>query len=229
MLSHPSLPPNGLPPAGAISRLAFDFLTQLESGADLDNEDIRSQLADILSFAAEADRQLTHQGRKLRDLEDRAQEDALTGLANRRGLRVAFDRALSAANRYGDTGLFVLVDIADLDEISEQHGVWASEALLRATAQTLMRQIRTADIAARLSEGGFALVLPRCPAAMAERKVASLRSALRAISLEVGGRQCPLRFDLASAAYAAGSTFESAMAACERRLFAERLVQPLAL
>jgi diguanylate cyclase (GGDEF)-like protein/PAS domain S-box-containing protein len=90
-----------------------------------------------------------------------ADEDPLTGLANRR----AFERDLSALiARPGEHGALLYVDVDGFKAINDTRGHAHGDSLLRAIATLLDVNTRDGDICARIGGDEFAVVLPgACP------------------------------------------------------------------
>jgi len=113
-----------------------------------------------------------------REVRRRAEEDALTGLANRDVLL----RRLAALT--GRSGVAVLLDVDFFKAVNDGLGHAAGDRLLRLIARRLQRMIGIGDTAARLAGDEFALIVhgPDTAAAMAAfgaRLVARLRRPMR--------------------------------------------------
>ncbi|WP_207789972.1 sensor domain-containing diguanylate cyclase, partial [Sandarakinorhabdus oryzae] len=128
-----------------------------------------------------------------RELRRRAEEDALTGLANRDVLM----QRLEALADHGRAGVLVLFDVDFFKAVNDSLGHAAGDTLLRLVGRRLKRVLRPGDTAARLSGDEFALIVHglATPAAIhgfATRLLARLRRPMRlgasryAPSLSVG-------------------------------------------
>ena len=131
-----------------------------------------------------------------RELRRRAEEDALTGLANRDVLMQQLEQ-LPVAGSPGPGGVLVLLDVDFFKAVNDSLGHAAGDTLLRLIGRRLQRSIRADDTAARLSGDEFALIVHGLPApadiqAFALRMLARLRRPMRlganryAPSLSVG-------------------------------------------
>ncbi len=86
-----------------------------------------------------------------------AEHDPLTGLLNRRGLRVRLQEQLAQADAQGGFVAVGILDFDDFKQINDNHGHSAGDALLRTMAARLVEAVRSSDMVARL--GGDEIVL----------------------------------------------------------------------
>ena len=115
-----------------------------------------------------------------RDLRRRAEEDTLTGLANRDVLMQQLERLPDI----GPAGILVLFDVDFFKAVNDSLGHAAGDMLLRLVGRRLQRCIRAGDVAARLSGDEFALIVHGVAApdeihAFALRLLARLRRPMR--------------------------------------------------
>jgi len=92
--------------------------------------------------------------------EQRAEQDPLTGVANRRGLAAAFDRVLATAPSAGrPLGRLCLLDVDDFKEVNDTFGHEAGDRLLRTISQRLLAVVGSAGTVARSGGDEFILLL----------------------------------------------------------------------
>lgn len=91
--------------------------------------------------------------------EKASQQDALTGLLNRRGLEARLPQLLQECERSGAHLVLGLMDVDDLKRVNDHYGHWAGDAALRAIADLISRTVRSGDLVARLGGDEFAVVL----------------------------------------------------------------------
>ncbi|HEU0335276.1 MAG TPA: GGDEF domain-containing protein [Gaiellaceae bacterium] len=95
------------------------------------------------------------------ELELLASTDRLTGLRNRQRFFEDLRREFAAARRYEDELSVLLLDVDGLSRVNAADGYRAGDELLVAVGETLLRGLRVSDIAARLGDDDFAVILPR--------------------------------------------------------------------
>jgi len=88
-----------------------------------------------------------------------SQQDALTGLLNRRGLEARLPQLLRDCERSGAHLVLGLMDVDDLKRVNDIYGHWAGDEALREIADLLCRTVRSGDLVARLGGDEFAVVL----------------------------------------------------------------------
>ncbi len=104
-----------------------------------------------------------------------AQEDGLTGIANRRTLDEMLPVEFARALRSGQPLTLVMMDLDHFKRYNDRRGHAAGDALLRGAAQAWLKQMRPTDLLARYGGEEFTLVLPACGADQAALLVDRLR------------------------------------------------------
>ncbi len=110
-------------------------------------------------------------------LQQLAETDGLTTLANRRNFMDLSQQALLQAETSQTFHVLAIIDIDHFKRINDQHGHLAGDAVLRQLADTLRDGLRDSDLVARLGGEEFALLL-RCDAVMANEVLERLRSSV---------------------------------------------------
>lgn len=144
-----------------------------------------------------------------------AEEDSLTGLANRRRIEQELDRLVAYAGRYGTQNALIVLDIDNFKAINDEHGHQAGDEVLRGVAQILRARLRRTDMIGRLGGDEFALVLPELATEQAAAVAQSLLEALRSRALLLGGRRITVT------ASAGVATFDGASERSPGEVFAD--------
>nr|WP_246518609.1 GGDEF domain-containing protein [Ancylobacter lacus] len=132
---------------------------------------------------------VTSQRETERELRHLAVSDPLTGLWNRRRFEEDVALALDAFSQWGRGFGLLLIDIDHFKAINDRFGHLSGDEVLRAVAARCRRQLRQADLLARIGGEEFAVLLPDMNETEAERVGRRLLTALAATPVEVGGHR----------------------------------------
>jgi PAS domain S-box-containing protein/diguanylate cyclase (GGDEF)-like protein/putative nucleotidyltransferase with HDIG domain len=135
-----------------------------------------SQLQDVTA-RKDAEAELTRYSERLSEL---ARRDPLTGLRNHRDFHTMLDVELARARRGGRTWSLAMFRVDGLAEINDRDRA-RGERLVCQAAEAIVRAARVSDLAARIGDGEFALILPdterQDARAAADRIAAAVRQA----------------------------------------------------
>lgn len=121
-------------------------------------------------------------------LERLAQQDGLTGLANRRKFDQAIDHALARAKRSATPLAMILIDVDYFKKFNDLYGHVAGDECLRQVGAVIKAsEKRSSDLAARYGGEEFAVLLPDTDLAGALVVAESIRKALHALKIEHAG------------------------------------------
>lgn len=182
-LIRPSLEPvNSFSPGPYSNRVNSRIAGRADVPADLRDS--------LLSILSEAEHIIAEQQRRISALETLSETDELTGLMNRRGVERFIERAIFAAQRYGDTGAVFVIDLNDFKSVNDTCGHLAGDEVLRAVGGLLRRMSRSSDAVARVGGDEFVVVLPRIAPQHVDARRDALRQAFRqfSVSLPCGPR-----------------------------------------
>jgi diguanylate cyclase (GGDEF)-like protein len=179
-------------------------------------------VAKMVAAAADAERKLAAQARRIAELEALSYTDELTGLYNRRGMTEAIGRALSAAQRHNETGGLAYLDLDGFKAINDKYGHEAGDAMLRAAAEIIRSQVRTTDTAARLGGDEFAILFAKGEPSALRAKAERVRIILMNTSVDLGAAKVTIRASLGFAQYRPGMTRDRLVAAADSTMYADK-------
>ncbi len=107
-----------------------------------------------------------------------ANRDSLTGLFNRRRFMDELDREVVRAQRTGERGAVLIIDVDDFKDINDSLGHPAGDELLERMGRHLSHRLRATDTLARIGGDEFGVVLPACSVFKAKEIADSLIAAL---------------------------------------------------
>ena len=97
---------------------------------------------------------------RLEKVTEEALTDPLTGLVNRKGLFKAFEAAISAIEESPSFPSLLMLDIDHFKKINDSHGHLVGDKVIKIVGDTLTRQIKGKDTAARFGGEEFCVLLP---------------------------------------------------------------------
>jgi diguanylate cyclase len=166
---------------------------------------------------------------ELRRVSDELKTDALTQVANRRGLQSAFETELSRLDRQpaaatraaGEpTALAVgLIDIDNFKKLNDTLGHAAGDQALRNLAAQVRERLRPADHIARFGGEEFVLLLPDTPAEEAQQAVTRLQRSLTEALFLHEGREVFVTFSAGVTAWRQGEALQAALERADEALY----------
>jgi diguanylate cyclase (GGDEF)-like protein len=120
------------------------------------------------------------------DLESRIDVDPLTETLNRRGFERELTRILAYVKRYAANATLIYLDLDEFKPVNDRHGHAAGDAVLKAIAAALTREVRASDVVARIGGDEFAVLLWNLPDADAVAKAVELERAVYATPVHWG-------------------------------------------
>jgi diguanylate cyclase (GGDEF)-like protein/PAS domain S-box-containing protein len=137
-----------------------------------DTSAMMTRLADSVARYVERDR-----------FEDRLQHladhDALTDLFNHRRFHEELAREVAAAQRYGNCGAVLALDLDNLKHVNDTLGHEAGNQLIARVAELVGKRLRKTDILARIGGDEFAVILPNAGWAQARQIAGDLLCVIR--------------------------------------------------
>ncbi|MFB2796070.1 membrane-associated sensor domain-containing protein [Aeromonas veronii] len=121
----------------------------------------------------------------LRQLDQLAKQDPLTGVANRRHFNIELDRALAHSQESGAPLSLILIDVDYFKRFNDHYGHQVGDMCLKEVAQALNRAVRTpSDLVARYGGEEFVLLLPNTDRQASASVAQRLQDGLASLQLE---------------------------------------------
>jgi diguanylate cyclase (GGDEF)-like protein/PAS domain S-box-containing protein len=116
-----------------------------------------------------------------------SQEDALTGLFNRRTLMAAIEAEVARQQRYQRPLSLLMIDIDHFKQVNDRWGHPLGDAVLKVFAAACRDAMRDNDKVGRWGGEEFVVLLPETDAAEAERVAGRLHACIAALAIDAGG------------------------------------------
>lgn len=116
--------------------------------------------------------------------------DPVTGLYSRSSLEQHLGKEVARARRQNTSLSLATVHVDEFAHLSAKYGKSAVDAALKELARRLKKASRGSDIAARLSDDDFLLLLPECGL----NEVKQVLNRLGAVEVSSSGQKIPLNF-----------------------------------
>jgi diguanylate cyclase len=158
----------------------------------------------------------------LRRLSEEVTTDALTQVANRRGLAQAFDKECAVQLREGDPAAPLAIGLIDIDnfkKLNDTLGHQAGDHALKALAAAVSERLRPADLLARFGGEEFVVLLPATPIAEAQQVLSRLQRSLTASLFMHDDREVFVTFSAGVTAWRPGEALEQALERADEALY----------
>jgi len=127
---------------------------------------------------------ITERVRLTNHLQQLAETDPLTKLANRRAFTAAADAEFNRCKRFNSPAALLMIDIDHFKEVNDCHGHEAGDRALIAMASILNKSVRTTDTAARYGGEEFVLLLVETDLSGAIDMAERIRTSVSRVSVE---------------------------------------------
>lgn len=153
------------------------------------------------------------------ELENRADEDVLLPVLNRRGFDRELARTLAYIDRHGTDVSLIYIDLDDFKAINDIHGHGAGDAALFHVTDILIANVRRSDIVARLGGDEFAVLLHRAGKDAAAKKADQLARALASSGLVHDGKEIPMSLTAGVTLLRADDTIAAALERADKLMY----------
>lgn len=163
--------------------------------------------------------------RKIVELEQLADTDTLTPLANRRAFLRAVDRAIRLADRHQTQTALAFLDVDGLKAINDAYGHITGDAVLLHISERLRSAFRVTDLAARVSGDEFAILLDHVSEDDAEQRIGALVNAVANDPVRVGQKELSIRLSWGLTMMRADDSVDVAMGRADAAMYRARSAQ----
>lgn len=202
------------------ARAAFDERQPVPAGTP-----VRSVPMELVTLLAEIERlnaALKAEQARAAALEASADTDALTGVFNRRGFDRELTRTLAYIKRYWTRAALIYVDLDGFKPVNDRHGHAAGDAILKAVATALMRNVRASDTVARLGGDEFAVILWNLSEADAAAKAIALEEAVAETAVAWEAATLTVGASIGLSMLGPDDEFADALAKADRAMYARK-------
>jgi diguanylate cyclase (GGDEF)-like protein/PAS domain S-box-containing protein len=157
------------------------------------------------------------------ELKHRAHHDALTGVANRHGLRPRLVAAIRTAAKQGSEGAVLFCDLDNFKAVNDAHGHAFGDQVLAKIGERMLEVIRDSDSVIRVGGDEFIVVADEVDPKHAGTLTERLRSAVQS-PITIGERtvQVSVSVGIASVPVRSGDP-DSIMREADRAMYADKL------
>jgi diguanylate cyclase len=179
----------------------------------------RQRLSHEHARASELEQRVRDLEGELRRLSDEVSTDALTQVANRRGLQQAFEAEAARAQRDGATLAVGLIDLDNFKKLNDSLGHAAGDEALKTLAARVKQSLRPLDHVARFGGEEFVVLLPGTVCDDAQALLTRLQRQLSASLFMHEGREVFVTFSAGVTALRAGEALDAALERADRALY----------
>ena len=193
-----------------------------EPEAHQPTRNIPSELAVLLGEVQRLEGELAAARSKMKELEESADIDPVTGIFNRRGFDRELARSLAYVKRYGTRAALFYIDLDGFKPVNDRHGHAAGDAVLKAVAGMLAQNVRASDTVARLGGDEFGLILWNLGEGDAASKAWALEAAITEAEIERDGQVLAVGASIGFAMITPDDDFTAVMARADQAMYARK-------
>lgn len=176
---------------------------------------ILSLMQEVESLRQELDRT----NRRLREMEDVADTDALLPIPNRRAFVRELSRMISFAERYGTPSTLMFIDLNDMKVINDKHGHEAGDRALFHVARLLVDNVRTTDVIARLGGDEFGVILAQADENVGAEKSKALADIITQNPLVIDGETINMSLAFGTYTFRSGDKPDEAIDKADKAMY----------
>ncbi|HEX5126340.1 MAG TPA: diguanylate cyclase [Rhodocyclaceae bacterium] len=154
-----------------------------------------------------------------RELKRLAEEDVLTGIANRRHFTREAERAISQAQRYGEVLSLLILDIDHFKMINDQYGHNVGDEVLIELVRRVLMGLRDSDLPGRWGGEEFIVLLPHTTREAAIQVAERLLSLVSSTPFDTAAGPVTVSFSGGCAQIRAGETLEQLVGRADTALY----------
>lgn len=179
----------------------------------------RDRLAQEHAHAAALEGRVRELESELRRLSDEVSTDALTQVANRRGMAAAFEAERARVDRGGPGLAIALIDIDNFKRLNDTLGHAAGDVALKSLAARVKEWLRPVDHLARFGGEEFVVLLPATPVDEAQQVLTRLQRKLSAALFMHEGREVFVTFSAGVTAHRPDEPIDLALERADEALY----------
>ncbi len=176
----------------------------------------------ILGLMEEVDtlrRELDFTNRRLREMEDIADTDALLPIPNRRAFIRELNRMISFAERYGTPSTLVFIDLNDMKKINDEYGHDVGDKALFHVARLMTENIRGTDVIGRLGGDEFGVLLAQADEEIGKQKAQNLANVIDETPLQHDGIEIKMSLAFGTYTFKSGDQPDEAIHKADQAMY----------
>lgn len=193
---------------------------------------VRAAITALMGEVDRLRRDLQQSQARIAHLEQLADQDPLTPVANRRAFVRELTRMMAFADRYDAVSSLVYFDLNGLKPVNDSYGHAAGDAVIAYVARVLVQNVRDSDVVGRLGGDEFGVLLAYTDEAGAREKATVLAEAVAAQPVDWNGVLIPTSvswgvhtFRNGDKAHEALDAAAQAIDAADRAMYAQKKVR----
>lgn len=210
--------------ADSLESLATVVTTMLQDSRDVQSAVGRSQqrLQQDRDHASELEQRVRELESELRRLSDEVSTDALTQVANRRGLQTAFEAEQARSQRASPALAplaVALIDVDNFKKLNDSLGHAAGDVALKSLASAVRERLRPVDHLARFGGEEFVVLMPGTALDEARQALQRLQRALTASLFMHEGEDVFVTFSAGVTVWREGEALETTLARADEAMY----------